>query len=182
MSSKSYEEVVKFHGHSCPGLAMGYRMTKAALGYLGEERSEDEELVAIVENDACGVDALQYLSGCTFGKGNLIFKDYGKHVYTIYDRNKGKGVRTLFRVQKLPEQLRGDRERLVQWILSAPEEEVVDVREVKVREPERTRIMKSVICDLCGEAVMETRTVPVNGKKACIPCAENIKKQDCTDK
>ena len=52
---------------------------------------------------------------------------------------------------------------------------MVDVREVKVREPERARIMKSVICDLCGEAVMETRTVPVNGKKACIPCAENIK-------
>ena len=81
---KSYQEAVQFHGHSCPGLAMGFRMTKAALDHFSSERSVDEEMVAIVENDACGTDAVQFLSGCTFGKGNLIFKDYGKMVYTFY--------------------------------------------------------------------------------------------------
>jgi formylmethanofuran dehydrogenase subunit E len=81
-----YEELIAFHGHSCPGLAIGYRMTKAALFFLGVKRAYDEELVAIVENDACGVDAVQYLSGCTFGKGNLVFKDYGKRVYTFFSR------------------------------------------------------------------------------------------------
>jgi formylmethanofuran dehydrogenase subunit E len=90
---KSYEEAVKFHGHSCPGLAMGWRMTKAALDHFSSERAEDEEMVAIVENDACGTDAVQFLSGCTFGKGNLIFKDYGKMVYTFYHRASGKAVR-----------------------------------------------------------------------------------------
>ena len=56
-----YRDLISFHGHSCPGLAIGYRMTKAALAFLSGSRSEDEELVAIVENNACGVDALQYL-------------------------------------------------------------------------------------------------------------------------
>ena len=122
---KSYDEVVQFHGHSCPGLAMGYRMASAALEVLGEKHSTDGELVAIVENNACGVDALQYLSGCSFGKGNLIFKDYGKHVYTLYDRRSRNRVRVLFRVENLPSELRGDREKLLQWILSAPQEQVI---------------------------------------------------------
>ncbi len=174
MSRKSYEDVTQFHGHSCPGLAMGYRMTQAALSHLEGKRSQDEELVAIVENDACGVDAVQYMAGCTFGKGNLIFKDYGKHVYTFYDRNTRKGVRVIFKVQKLPESLRAEREKLVKWILSEPDENVIELREVEIKEPERARIMKSVLCDFCGEAVMQTRTVQIEGKTACIPCANRI--------
>jgi len=63
------------------------------MGFLAQYRAEDEELVAITENNACGVDALQYISGCTFGKGNLIFKDYGKQAYTLYSRKTGQGVR-----------------------------------------------------------------------------------------
>ena len=176
MNSESYEDVVGFHGHSCPGLAMGYRMTRAALSCLADMRSEDEELVAIVENDACGVDAVQYLAGCTFGKGNLIFRDYGKHVYTFYDRKTKKGIRVLFKTQELPENIRENRQELVKWILSAPQEKVIELKEVQVKEPERARIMKSVICDLCGEAVMETKTVQVGGKRACIPCAERLGK------
>lgn len=80
----TYEEIIQFHGHECPGLAMGYKMATAAMNKLGSIRAEDEQIVAIVENDACGVDALQCVTGCTFGKGNLIFRDYGKHVFTIW--------------------------------------------------------------------------------------------------
>ena len=181
MNQDTYQEVVRFHGHSCPGLAMGYRMTQAALKFLGEQRSPDEEMVAIVENDACGVDALQYLSGCTFGKGNLIFRDYGKHVYTLYDRGTHRGVRISFKVEKLPEALRGKREEMVQWILSAPEQEVIDIKEVKIEEPQKARIMKSVICDFCGEAVMETRATAIDGKRACIPCAKKIEGKDFSE-
>jgi hypothetical protein len=54
----TYDDIVQFHGHECPGLAIGYRMATAAMEALESFRAEDEELVAIVENDACGVDAL----------------------------------------------------------------------------------------------------------------------------
>ena len=91
-----YAEIIKFHGHECPGLAMGYRMATAGLKSIKSLHASDEEIVSIVENDACGVDALQCLTGCTFGKGNLIFHDYGKHVYTIYSRATKKGVRVVF--------------------------------------------------------------------------------------
>lgn len=86
----SFEKAAAFHGHICPGLALGVRVSDYALRELGQ-RSSDEELVAVVENDSCAVDAVQALTGCTFGKGNLIFKDYGKHVYTFIKRPGGVG-------------------------------------------------------------------------------------------
>src|SRR5512135_2994584 len=86
-------ETIQFHGHLCPGLALGYRVAKAALRELKADRPRDEELVAVVENDSCAVDAIQFITGCTFGKGNFIFRDYGKHVYTFYNRRTAQGVR-----------------------------------------------------------------------------------------
>ncbi len=88
-----FEEVVAFHGHACPGLAIGYRAAQAALQALSVTRPVDEELVAIVENDACGIDAIQYVAGTTMGKGNLIFRDYGKRAWTFINRRTGHAVR-----------------------------------------------------------------------------------------
>ena len=173
----TYEEIITFHGHSCPGLAMGYRMSQAALAALSDSRAADEEVVAIVENDACGVDALQCLSGCTFGKGNLIFRDYGKQVYTLYSRNSGKGVRVVFSPQNVPEDARQDRTRFITWLLSAPQDDLVSLSEAQIGEPEPAAIVKSVPCALCGESVMETRTKEIDGKTACIPCAEKAGSQ-----
>src|SRR4030066_2296880 len=89
---KTLDQIVEFHGHICPGLVLGYRVSMLALKELGE-RAEDEELVSIVENNSCAVDAVQVMTGCTFGKGNLIFRDFGKQVYTFIKRPSGKAVR-----------------------------------------------------------------------------------------
>jgi formylmethanofuran dehydrogenase subunit E len=35
--------------------------------------------------------------GYTFGKGNLIYKDYGKQVFTFYIRGEGKALRIYFK-------------------------------------------------------------------------------------
>src|SRR5512135_3418633 len=96
---KKYDEVIDFHGHSCPGLALGYRVSLRALSEF-KGRAEDEELVAIVENSSCAVDAIQLMTGCTFGKGNLLFRDYGKQVYTFIKRPSGKSVRISVHWQK----------------------------------------------------------------------------------
>jgi len=80
---------VAFHGHWCPGLAVGIRAAEWALREMG--RAADEEIVAVVETDMCGVDAIQFLTGCTFGKGNLIHRDWGKNAFSFYRRRDGKG-------------------------------------------------------------------------------------------
>lgn len=178
----SFEEVSRFHGHVCPGLAIGYRMARAGMEALADERAEDEELVAVVENDACGVDAVQYLTGCTFGKGNLIFRDYGKQVVTLHHRASGKAVRitpadspvTPVTPAEPSETGRVEmtREERTQWLLDAPDKEVVSVEGVSDAAPGYARIRASVDCAFCGERVMETRARIKDGKTACIPCSE----------
>ena len=70
LSSRDFTQCVEFHGHICPGLAIGFRAARILMGRLNVRKAPDEELLAIVETDACGADAIQVMTGCTFGKGN----------------------------------------------------------------------------------------------------------------
>ena len=59
-----WRESVRFHGHACPGLAIGCRMVFEAARELElGTKAKDEELVCITETDACCVDAVQALLG-----------------------------------------------------------------------------------------------------------------------
>ena len=90
MNKELWDKCVAFHGHSCPGLAIGFRAATLALELLGlEEGAKDEELVCVTENDACGVDAVQVVTGCTMGKGNLIYRGTGKMAFSFYCRRSG---------------------------------------------------------------------------------------------
>ncbi len=44
------DQAVAFHGHFCPGLAIGIRAAEVALREIGAH-SKDEEVIAIVETD-----------------------------------------------------------------------------------------------------------------------------------
>ena len=70
MKETLWERCVAFHGHSCPGLAIGFRAALEGMSALGLplQPVQDEDLVCVSENDACGVDAVQVLTGCTLGK------------------------------------------------------------------------------------------------------------------
>ena len=92
---EDFKKAAEFHGHVCPGLAMGYRVARYVKAHY--PRSEDEELVCIAENKSCSVDAVQFLLGCTAGKGNLIVIDNGKQAFTFYSRDHGKALRIYFK-------------------------------------------------------------------------------------
>lgn len=166
----NWEKCVEFHGHECPGLAIGYKVAEIALKEIDVRKAHDEELVAIVENDACGVDAIQVLTGCSFGKGNLIFNDYGKQVFTFGNRKTGDTVRISVKpniMQSLPEQ----KELRIQNLLNLPNEEFCKIERVKLNLPKKARIFKSIICEECGEGASEPRIRVRNGKMICLACA-----------
>ena len=71
MDRELWNQCVEFHGHECPGLAIGFRASEIAMERMGLSFSEDEEIVCITENNACGVDAVQWITSCTVGKGNF---------------------------------------------------------------------------------------------------------------
>jgi len=186
--------LVNFHGHLCPGLAIGYRATLAGLERLGIDRAEDEELIAIVENDSCSVDAAQLLAGTTFGKGNLFFRDYGKQVFTFARRDEERAVRVALKAgafaegrqqSAINEKIKagtateedkklaaGWRQEKLDRLLNDPLEELFDVREAVIELPPPATIHRSVICESCGEPVMDTRTVKQEGKIICLSCQD----------
>jgi len=191
------DQIVEFHGHMCPGLAMGIRAAEVALSEIGPH-SNDEEVVAIVETDMCSVDAIQYLTGCTFGKGNLIHRDFGKNAYTFIRRSDGRAVRIstpaggwnshslgaewgdlLSRI-RAGTSTPHDRERFAalqadrsEAIMTAPIEALYDVRPVAVQAPRRARILASVDCARCGEPTMESRLGRLDGMLLCPPCFDD---------
>ena len=97
MEQEQWERCVAFHGHSCGGLAIGCRAALYAASLLELSFSEDEQVVCISENDACGVDAIQVLLGCSAGKGNLLFHMTGKQAFSFYERKSGRSVRLVLR-------------------------------------------------------------------------------------
>lgn len=189
----TFEDTIKFHGHACPGLAIGFRVANLALKELGL-RARDEEMVAIVENNSCAVDAIQFICGCTFGKGNLVYKDFGKQVYTFIRRPHSEGVRIAVKWKPGPEDpetetmwtrySEGDRSpevtavvqnrkaRKMNTILAADDAELFEVKRIQVEMPEPARIYRSLTCASCGEKVMESRTRKIEGKILCMPCTE----------
>jgi formylmethanofuran dehydrogenase subunit E len=189
----NFEDTIKFHGHTCPGLAIGFRVASLALKEFGM-RARDEELLAIVENNSCAVDAIQLICGCTFGKGNLIFRDYGKQVYTFIRRPHSEAVRIAVKWEPPPEDpeteamwtrySEGDRSpevtavvqdrkaRKMNSILAADDAELFDIKRIEVEMPDAARIYKSLTCAGCGEKVIEPRTKMAGDKLLCIPCAE----------
>jgi formylmethanofuran dehydrogenase subunit E len=167
-----WEKCVEFHGHICPGLAIGYRAAKIGLQELSARRSLDEELVAIVENDACGVDAVMVLTGCTLGKGNLLFRDFGKHAYIFMSRSSGTGVRICVKADPRKIQAVSSGEPgIVRQILDLPQADFCSVQVIEEKIPNPARIFNSVTCAFCGEGVSESRARLKDGKFACIPCA-----------
>ncbi|MGQ9858647.1 MAG: FmdE family protein [Thermodesulfobacteriota bacterium] len=194
LDQSSIRRVIDFHGHSCPGLAIGIRAAEIGLVEVGRS-SQDEEVVAVVETDMCGVDAIQVLMGCTFGKGNLIHLDYGKNAFSFFRRSDGKGIRVVTRpdVFNRPEEemvrLRGkmDREGLsgeekarlkeltaskVKEIMEADLKALFDVKEVSGPIPGKARILDGLLCDACGERTMESRIRRFMGQNLCPPCFE----------
>jgi putative hydrolase of HD superfamily len=130
-----------------------------------------------VENDSCSVDGIQFLTGCTFGKGNLIFRDWGKQVFTLAYRPDGRGVRLNFTGDRFKTQADDgstDREAFARFLIEAPDEEIFTVVDVMVNLPRTARIFPSVPCDRCGEGVMEPRLVQVEGRHICQACLQEI--------
>jgi formylmethanofuran dehydrogenase subunit E len=192
------DKTIAFHGHSCPGLVIGIRAAELALKRLGY--AEGKDLVAVVETDMCGVDAIQFLTGCTFGKGNLIHKDYGKMAFSFYDRSKDMGFRVLLRpdisgdlgpelrslMRKVEDgtaneeehaRLKNLRGELQERYMNVDLEEMFIVTESSFPVPKPGRILQSLLCEACGEMTMESRTRRFGGKTLCLPCFKKVEQK-----
>ena len=195
MTRRQISDAIAFHGHSCPGLAYGLRVAEFALQEFGH--SKDEEIVAVSETDMCAVDAIQALVGCSFGKGNLLYRDLGKVAFTFFRRSDGKCLRVV-RKPEVPDEISKEtreltrkkamrqlteaetarreelRRRRIDAIMNADPDDLFWVREAPFDMPSHARIVDTLVCEACGEPVMETRTRRAGGKVLCEPCFQAV--------
>ena len=189
---KDFADVVAFHGHSCGGLALGYKACELAAEKLGLHFSEDEEIVAFTETDSCTVDAIQVLLGCTAGKGNLFVNNWGKTAFSFYRRDNNTSIRLVAVPDAVPKNARmvelrpkimdgsatpaEDEEyhRLlhehVHEILATPAEKLFIIKDAVQPLPKEAKIYNNVVCSVCGEQVADGLAQQSEGKYICIPC------------
>lgn len=192
MTRTDYRDVVRFHGHECPGAGLGTRIAEVVVARLGRHTA-DNPLVAVSETDACAVDAVQVLTGCTYGKRNLLHRDNGKSAFTFWRRGDGVGVRVqarpgsvAFRDERTWE-LAGkveagtatideaaqfadvQRDRIAR-ILAAPVDEVLIVEDLTGDTPPVRPLAPTEACERCGEQTSVDTLHNHRGDMVCPPC------------
>jgi len=186
----------QLQGHKCPSMVLGLRAGAAALNKLGVERAKDSELILMVdlgENHWAldYVDGLQVITGCTIGKGNLIFTHKGKLAFILIDVEKKQAVRVspdadivlsfrktdffnLYRkrgtaASKVPDDLV---EPLIKFVMNTPEEKLLNVSAIFDFEySESPRSFYSFVCEECDEVVIEEYGRIKGDRMVCMDCA-----------
>ncbi len=169
-----WEKAAAFHGHTCPGLTIGYRAALYAIDLLDLTFSADEQVACIAENDACGCDAIQAILGCSVGKGNLLFHMRGKQAFSFYNRKTGKSVRLVLK----PKPREMTREESFSYYHSCTPEEMFAVKETSIHLPERARLFDSYVCECCNETTGANWIRLAGGRKLCLDCYRSYNRFD----
>lgn len=167
-----WQKVLDFHGHECGGLMIGFQAALYASELLKltlSEHVEDEEVVCISENDACCVDAIQVLLGCTVGKGNLLFHMTGKMAFSFFNRETGQSVRLV--LKPLPREM--TREESLDFYRNKNPQELFSIGKPRLEVPAKARIFDSYVCECCGEKTGSNWIRLQGGKKLCVDCYES---------
>ncbi|MCS7177828.1 MAG: FmdE family protein [Anaerolineae bacterium] len=185
------KQIADFHGHLCPDLALGYRVSQYALERLTMALMSGVLLRVIVENTTSAVDAIQHMTGCTVGNRRLLVRDWGKHVYTfIY--SDSEGLRLSLRPGILPAnpemaELEGKiqagqatlmetaryqtlLDQRIMFILETPAETLFAACYRPVGWPMDQHAMAFARCEVCDEPVLETHLILQNGRHCCLGC------------
>jgi formylmethanofuran dehydrogenase subunit E len=185
------KRIADFHGHLCPELVIGYRATLYAQKRLLLNLVDTSDLRVIAENTTSAVDAVQHLTGCTFGNGRLVALDYGKHAYTFLP-GEGPGLRLALKEAALPStafialetRLQGPQVTLrdtaayqarlderIATLLRLADEVLWDSRPALAEWLPPVPVSALVPCRRCGELVAPPHLIQTQGEALCRPCA-----------
>lgn len=187
-----FKDAVEFHQHLCLDIAIGYRAARALVREMGNEMKNMKEVVAHVGNETCALDAIQEITGCTFGKRNLYINDIGKAVYILQNTKTGNGVRIyckywdtfdhsqlreLRKATKQPDarpeqqaSLQKKTEAIIDNILAASESELFSITRVTLPPPPKSGKYKANPCGRCGEYVNVALLMEEAGQWICKEC------------
>ena len=165
----------EFHGHICPGIVLGTRLTIAGMRELGmDPKEKNRNLIVYVEIDRCGADAIQAITDCSLGHRNLKHKDFGKFAATFVDTQTGKAVRVSVHEKDRAEHDKLPPKEVIRVLSEVPEPDILKVEHVELviqKEDLPGFPVGKAICSACGEQISDNRHVIVQGKTLCRNCA-----------
>ena len=169
------------HNHLCPRQVLGVRMGL----YAGELFDldlppSDKRLCAFVETDGCLTDGIAVATGCWWGRRTMFLMDYGKTAATLVDTRTDRAIRIA--------PTRESRTRAAHYAPDAPDrwhaqlaayqvmptDELLCAQDVTLNVSLRALIGQHggrVICECCGEDIINEREVRVAGAVLCRACA-----------
>jgi formylmethanofuran dehydrogenase subunit E len=160
------------HGHVCTGIALGTRISLAAIKALGFKPGvKNKSLIVYAEIDRCMTDAVQTITGCSLGHRSLKHIDYGKFAATFVNLDTGKAVRATVKEYFSNED---NIEATLKKLARIPDSQLITMQEVSVNIPETDLPgppLRKAVCIACGERVMDGREVSVGNRVLCRACA-----------
>jgi formylmethanofuran dehydrogenase subunit E len=90
-----WEEARRFHGHLGPWLALGMKMGAEGMRILGARPHFGVQVVAGCRPEppvSCLVDGLQWMTGATYGKRNIVLQEQEEVVVSMRNMQTGAEV------------------------------------------------------------------------------------------
>ena len=173
-------QVSALHDHLCPRQVMGVRMGLLGGEFLGVTVPQmDKRLFAFVETDGCGADGFSVATGCWVGRRTLRVEDYGKMAATLVDTATGRAVRVWPNARSRTRAGGCDGTPDERWHAMLDSYQTMPADELLSWAPVRLavdleRIISSpgrrVVCDQCGEEIMNEREVVTERGTFCRAC------------
>ena len=171
----------RHHHHLCPRQVLGVRIGMYAAELFALDLTQnDKRLYIFVETDGCLIDGISVATGCWIGNRTMRVMDYGKSAATFVDTHTPRAIRI--------SPTRESRTRALAYAPDAPDRwhaqleayqimpttELLNARAVRLTIPLEKIISqhgKRVVCEECGEDIINERFVHVEGQTLCQPCA-----------
>jgi len=116
-----WDDCVKFHGHECGGLAIGYQVCEYAAELLDITYADCDSLFCVAELSSCPVDAVRLMFGCTEENKNLIIKPNDRRAFHFY--NPATGEKIQLTPKEYPEM---PREKMKEWLMQTNYRQLFD--------------------------------------------------------
>lgn len=189
------KRVVDFHGHLCPDLVLGGKVSEYIQKLWSAQTRSRGNLSIVAENCTSALDAIQIMLGTTIGNQRLMILDFGKHNYSVFFKQAAKGYRLSLRPQEYADEAvyqklekmvdqRSDRSTVmafqkiiddrVKYLLNRSVEELYAEQKIALERPPSETAGVYLVCQDCGEQVLKSRSIHFHGKTYCMPCFQRI--------
>ena len=176
------ESARRHHDHLCPRQVLGVRMGLCAAKLFDLDLPQsDKRLFAFVETDGCLLDGIGVSTGCWVGNRTMYLMDYGKTAATFVDAQTQHAVRIT--------PARASRQRASvyapdasdRWHAQLAAYQVMPIDELLLAQEVRLNVSLTaiisrhgmrVVCEQCGEDIINEREVRWAERILCRACAD----------